>query len=219
MLLLLAGLLLGQATSYAVDASQTELVVLTTPAGLFAGASHPHVIVARQVRGVVTFDPAAVEATRIAVTFPADALENDDPALRARFGLTSTLSPEARQEVAANLRSPGQLDVKKWPEVTFRSLAARRLDAGHLELSGTLTVRGVAARLTLPVSLALEHGVLSGEGTVGVTHALFGFQPYAAALGTIRNAEAMTLRLKLVARASPEDAGPPHQLQRTRAPR
>jgi polyisoprenoid-binding protein YceI len=209
MLPLLASLLLGAPTAYAVDPAQTELVVLTTPAGLFAGASHPHVLVARQVQGEVTFDPEAVEATRLWVHFPADALENDDPAWRARFKLAGTLPPEARREVAAALRSEGQLDVKRYPQVSFRSREVRRRGASQLEVSGTLTVRGVGAQITLPVHLAVEDGVLRGEGTVGITHAMFGFQPYVAALGTVRNAEEMTLRLRLVARAAGADSGAP----------
>ena len=209
MLPLLTCLLLAAPTTYPLDPAATELVALTSPAGLFAGASHPHVLVARQVQGEVTFDPEAPEATRVWVRFPADALENDDPALRARFGLGGPLPAETRREVATNLRSAGQLDVKRYPEVSYRSRSARRLADGALELSGTLTVRGVAAAVTLPVHLGLEAGVLRGEGTVGITHAMFGFQPYTAALGTIRNAEAMTLRLTLVARAPAPDAGGP----------
>lgn len=206
MLSLLSALVLAAPTVYALDDAATELVALTSPAGLFAGASHPHVVVARQVEGELRYDPDAVEATRLWIRFPTAALENDDPALRARYGLPGALSPGARREVAANLRSPGQLDAARFPEVSFRSRTVRRLDGARLEVSGTLTVRGVAAEVTLPVRLAVEGGVARGEGRVGLTHAMFGFEPYTAALGTIRNAGLITLQVTLVARAA-ADAG------------
>jgi polyisoprenoid-binding protein YceI len=201
MLPLLVALALTLPTTYVVDGSQTELLALTAPAGLFAGASHPHVLQARQVTGVVVFDATRPEATLVEVKFPADALENDDPALRARVGFTSTLSPQDRATVAANLRAKGQLDVATYPVMSFQTTGARSLGPGRLELSGTLTVRGVAVALKLPVRVEVADGVLRGYGTVGLTHAMFGFAPYVTGLGTIRNAEEVALRVTLVARA------------------
>jgi polyisoprenoid-binding protein YceI len=207
MLPLLVALALAEATTYVIDASQTEILALTAPAGLFAAASHPHVLQARQVTGEVVFDAAHPEATEVVVRFPADALENDEPALRSRVGFTTTLSPRDRATVAANLRAPDQLDAARHPELSFRSTGARSLGPGRLQLSGTLTVRGVGVAVTLPVRLEVADGVLRGYGTVGLTHAMFGFAPYVTGLGTIRNAEEVTLRVTLVARA-PKPAAP-----------
>lgn len=207
MLSLVAALLLAQAVHYPLDAAQTELIALTAPAGLFAGASHPHVIVARRVQGEVVYDPAAPEASSVTLQFPADALENDDPAQRKRLGFTTTPSPEDRKTIAANLRAADQLDVKKYPTASFASKRVRRLDAERLEVSGTLTVRGVPVDLTLPVKVTVKAGVLRGEGSVGVTHAMFGFKPFTAALGTVRNAEEIKLELVLVGRAAQADSG------------
>lgn len=207
MLSLAAALLLAQAIHYPIDAAQTELIALTTPTGLFAGASHPHVIVARRVQGEVVYDPAAPEASSVALRFPADSLENDDPAQRKRFGFATELSPADRQAVAANLRAEDQLDVKRYPTASFASRRVRRLDAERLEVSGTLTLRGVPVELTLPVRVTVKDGVLRGEGRVGVTHAMFGFKPFTAALGTVRNAEEIELELVLVGRAAQPDSG------------
>jgi polyisoprenoid-binding protein YceI len=209
MSLLLTALALSQLGHYALDPAETELLALTAPAGLLAGASHPHVVAARQVQGEVVFDPADATSLRVSVVVPAAALENDEPALRKRLGFPSMLSEADRKTVAANLRAKSQLDTSGHPTITFVSRAARRLDPEHLELTGTLTLRGVAVELTLPVTATARDGVFRGEGTVNITHAMFGFEPYSAALGTIKNAEGITLRLRLVARIRPEDAETP----------
>jgi len=207
MLALIPALLLAQATHYAIDPAQTELIALTAPAGLFAGASHPHVIVARKVQGEVVYDPAAAEASSVTLQFPADALENDEPAQRKRFGFATNPSEGDRKTIAANLRSEGQLDVKKYPTVTFASKKVRRVDAERLEVTGTMTLRGVPVELLLPVKVSVKDGVLRGEGSIGITHAMFGFKPFTAALGTIRNAEEISLKLTIVGRAQPPDGG------------
>jgi hypothetical protein len=91
-----------------------------------------------------------------------------------------------------------------------RSVAGERL-----EVAGRLAIRGVAADITVPVRATVRDGVLRGEGTVTVTHAMFEFSPFSTALGTIRNAEEILLRVTLVGRtgaeppAAPPAAGPP----------
>ena len=49
-----------------------------------------------------------------------------------------------------HLRARGFLDVRNHPSITFESTAARRLDDVTFELSGDLTVRGVARRVAIP---------------------------------------------------------------------
>ncbi len=61
-------------------------------------------------------------------------------------------------------------------------------------------IHGVAAEVTLPVQVKLEGDRLVGTGSLQVTHAMFGMKPVFLALGTIRNAEEILLRLTLVAR-------------------
>lgn len=204
---LIPALVLSQATRYTIDPRETELIALTKPAGLFSGASHSHVLLARSVTGAISYDPAAPAASSFTVSFPTDALENDDPLLRQRFNLTGTLSAEDRKTIGANLRAADQLDVKRFPTTSFTSSKVSKLDAGHLEISGTMTLRGVAVALTLPVAVSIKDGVLNGRGTVGITHAMFGFKPISVALGTIRNAEEITLDLKVTARAPSPDGG------------
>jgi polyisoprenoid-binding protein YceI len=193
---------------FTLDPAETELVALTRPAGLLRGASHPHAIAARGVEGEVRWDAERPERSSVELRFPAGELENDDPALRRKYGLSGTLDETDRRKVAEALRGPDQLDVARHPLIAFASRSVVGQGADRLEVRGLLTIRGVGAEVALPVRLAVQDGVLRGQGTLPITHAMFGFQPISAALGTIRNAEEIVLRLTLVGRAIP-GAGPP----------
>jgi polyisoprenoid-binding protein YceI len=202
------GLTAAAPVRYPLDPEATELVALTRPAGLLRGVSHPHLVVARHPSGEVVYDAEDPERATVEVRLPADGLENDDPALRGKYGLEGVLDAADRRKVAEALRAPGQLDAGAHPFIAFASRAVRRLEGGRLEIRGLPSIRGVSAEIALPVKVAVDGGVLRGEGTVEITHAMFGFRPFSTALGAIRNAEEIVLRLTLVGRARPGGAAP-----------
>jgi polyisoprenoid-binding protein YceI len=183
--------------TYALDPAETELLALTRPAGALSGLSHPHVVRARAPEGEVVYAPGAPQASSVRVGFRVD-----DPALRRREGLPGALGEDDRRKIAEQMRSGEQLDARRHPAISFASTSVRGLEAGLLEVVGLLTIRGVAAEVVLPVAVALEGGVLRGEGKLRITHAQFGMKPISIALGTIRNAEEIELRLRLVGRAA-----------------
>lgn len=51
-----------------------------------------------------------------------------------------------------HLRGPDFFDVTRYPEITFRSESIRRAGKDRYDVTGTLTMRGVARRITLPVT-------------------------------------------------------------------
>lgn len=51
-----------------------------------------------------------------------------------------------------HLRSPDFFDVQKYPEITFRSEKIKRTAKDRFDVTGTLTMRGVEKKITLPVS-------------------------------------------------------------------
>ncbi len=198
---LVPGLALAAPVAYRLDPAETELVAITHPVGLFSGAAHPHAVLARGAEGRIVHDPSDPAASRVEVEVRTDALEVDDPALRRRYGLAGTLSDADRRKVAASMRARDQLDVAGFPNISFSSTAVRPLGEGRLEVSGPLTIRGRSAEIRVPVRVSVEGGVLRGEGTVHVTHAMFGIRPFSTAFGTVRNADGIDLHLTLVGRA------------------
>jgi polyisoprenoid-binding protein YceI len=198
----LSGILLctlAAPVTYELDAKATELLAFTRPEGLKT-AAHPHVLQAQQVKGTMVYDDEHPERSSVRVGFPTDWLVNDDSALRQREHL-SPMSDSQRASVAANMRGEDQLDPKRFPSIDFESTGVKKLDDGRLEVTGTLGIRGVRKQLTLPVSVSVKDGVLRGEGSTVIKHSDFNFLPYTAALGLIRNADEITLRLLLVGRS------------------
>ena len=65
--------------------------------------------------------------------------------------------------------------------------------------TGNLTIRGVTKEITTPLRISIEGARFTAEGQFTVNHTDFGFKPYSAALGTIRNADPLEFHLSLVA--------------------
>jgi polyisoprenoid-binding protein YceI len=202
LLALVPSLAAGAPVDYSLVPSETEIVALTHPAGMLGGMAHPHVIAARDPSGTLVYDPDAPETSRVEIRLPAAALETDDPGLRRKYGLEKTLCEGDRRRVAGAMRSPSQLDVERYPGISFVSRSVRRLEDGRLEVSGRLSIHGVEAPLTLAVRVTVEGGVLRGQGTARIGQRAFGIEPYSAGLGTIRNADGVELRVSLVGRAA-----------------
>jgi polyisoprenoid-binding protein YceI len=193
--------------TYKIDSEATELVAITSPAGLMASFSSRHLLVARAIEGTVIYDSRDASRCRIAVKAPSEALEVDDPVRRKRYGLEKRISDAERAEVLAAVRSAAQLDVAAYPELSFVSRAVSGMDAQHLAVRGILTLHGVSSEVVVPVDLSTEGDLLTASGVLHITHAQFGMKPFSMALGTVRNVEAIELRLLLVAKETP--ARPP----------
>jgi polyisoprenoid-binding protein YceI len=206
----LSGILLvclSAKATYLLDPQRTELLAFLQPVGLKT-AAHPHVIQAQQVKGTIVYDDEHPEASSVHVAFPTDALVNDEPKLREREHL-EPMKASAREAVGVNLRGEHQLDPKRFPTIEFDSTGVKRLDGGRLELKGALGIRGVRKEIVLPVSVSVKDGVLRGDGTVVIKHSDFNFLPYTAALGLIKNADEILLKLQLVGTAAPPAPGSP----------
>jgi len=96
-------------------------------------------------------------------------LEVDDDGAIQLTGAASVASVQVKNpDMAVHLQSPDFFDAERHPDVTFRSTAVRVDDAGELEVSGELTMRGhtqpVGALGTL--SYVADDG--HGHGRVGI---------------------------------------------------
>lgn len=90
------------------------------------------------------------------------------------------------------------LAVDRYPRVTFRSTAIRKLDGNRYEVQGNLTIRDVSRPAT--VAVALNTGsdafpLIEGSSRVRLTD--FGLKPPTAALGTIGTKNEMLFRFVL----------------------
>jgi len=86
------------------------------------------------------------------------------------------------------------------PQITFRSIAIKRIDAGQYEVQGTLTIRDVSKPAVAAVSWhSGSNGILSIDGASRLRLTDFGLKPPTAALGTIGTRNEMSFHFILTA--------------------
>jgi polyisoprenoid-binding protein YceI len=101
--------------------------------------------------GTVVYDAAKPEASSFDVKLKAD---NIDTANKMRDG---------------DLKGPNYFNAKEFPTLTFKSTAVKKVDANHMEVTGDLTIHGVAKSVTVSV----EH---TGDGKNMKGTAVSGFE-------------------------------------------
>ena len=88
-----------------------------------------------------------------------------------------------------------QLNINAHRTMTFEGERCSGADAdrGTMTIDGRLTIRGVSKAVQMNMQYRLIDGVLYLRGELGITHRDFGFRPYSAFAGSVRNQENMTL--------------------------
>ena len=182
-----------------VDPEQTRLVARLYREGVGSSLAHDHVVEATEIGGSVQYDAARPEASAIMIEVRTASLRVDEPAARRRLGVEGDLSDSQRADVDKAMRAPDQLDVARYPTIRFVSTRVLAEGEGRLRVTGQLTLRGVTQEVTFPATVALDSGILRGRAMVTFLQSSFGYRPYRALLGAIRNKDEVTLHLDLVA--------------------
>jgi len=106
--------------------------------------------------GVIHFDPAKPTAATAAIDVQTASFDIGDPAYNA--------------EVA----KPAWLDSGHYPQATFRSTAIKVLGPGKLEATGTLTLKGRALAITVPITQAGSGAKATFDGSLAISRKAFG---------------------------------------------
>jgi len=187
---------------YTLDPARSELVVQLFKAGIGATFAHDHVVRASSFAGQIRTDPADLTTTAITVEVQAAALQVDEPAVRQKYRLTTILSDRERQEIRTALAAKDQLDIAQYPSIRFQSTLVRPQAQGQYQVTGDLTIRGVTQSFTFPVQAELKDGLLHGWGSFSFKQSSFGYQPYSAPFGAIRNQVEVVLHFDVVSAPS-----------------
>jgi polyisoprenoid-binding protein YceI len=191
----------GWAGTFTIDPGQSALVVQVFKDGVAATLAHDHVVQARALSGTIAYDPQRPDASSIEVKVEVGSLQADEPATRRKFGLEGEPSAKDRADIEATMKSEGQLAVARFPAITFASTSIAKQPDGRFLVTGRLTIRGVAQEVKFPAQIALDGGLLRGRAQLTFKQSSFGYQPYRAGLGTIKNKDEVILHIDLGAKA------------------
>ena len=73
---------------------------------------------------------------------------------------------------SAEVRKPAWFDSARFPNATFRSTAIKPVAAGRFDATGTLTIKGKAATITVPVTAQAATNAF--DGTLVISRKAFG---------------------------------------------
>jgi polyisoprenoid-binding protein YceI len=128
----------GWAGTFTIDPGQSALVVQIFRDGVAARLAHDHVVQARAFSGTVAYDPQKPDASTIQVKVEVESLQADDPATRRKFGLEGEPpSAKDRADIAATMKSDGQLAAARFPSITFASTSIAKPTAGFSSRAGS----------------------------------------------------------------------------------
>ena len=188
----------AQPVMYTFDASESWLVVKLSKAGLAAALAHDHTVRAAAFSGTVAYDPNDASACTVEITIPVEELVVDALEDRQRLGLEGGPDDKDRAKIRKSMLSKKQLRAEDHPTITYQSTRCEP-SGDDLMTTGNLTIRGATKEISAPLRIGVEDGRFTAEGQFTVNHTDFGFKPYSAALGTIKNADPLEFHLSLVA--------------------
>jgi len=187
-----------EAAELQIDPARSVLVLRVWKEGVGSIFAHDHVARATKLSGTVRWDPAHPSASQVEVTADADGIVMDEPNIRRRFDLPPIKEVD-RRSIQKTMRGPQQLDVGKYPAVSFRS---RRVDAvgdGKVRIAGIFTLHGVAHEVTFAATIDQRGAYLHATGSFRFRQSEYGITPYSFG-NTVRNQDEVELQVELLAK-------------------
>ena len=173
-------------TTWSLDSSHGELLILTGVAGPAAKTGHRLTIAMRTWQASVDWrgkQPVSVELT-VAV----DSLE----VIKGEGGVTPLLGPELGIIRSNALKS---LDAKKFPQIRFTAADITEA-AGGYRLSGTVEIHGKTRPQVVDLSVEDQGGEWAMSAKVAVTQTQFGVKPYSLLMGAVKVADEVAIKFR-----------------------
>lgn len=192
-------LAVGDTTTYRVVAGESELRVLVFRAGALGRFGHNHIITSHGLTGTVLVGESPADSS-IDLTLPVDSLEVDDPEARAEAGsvFEGAVDEEDIQGTRKNMMSDKVLHADEYNEIRVVSSAISG-EFPDMTIHAQITVKGEEHEVELPVNASMYNDRIVATGRTDISHSELGLSPFSAALGTLRVADEMTFRYRIVA--------------------
>jgi len=188
------------AVHYQVDGEHSEVLIWVSREGALAELGHNHIIEVAELSGELWLAPEP-ERSVFSLRFPVAALRLDEPARRAQqgSGYEETLSDEDIAGTRAHMLDAPLLDGADYPLIELDSESISRVDSGWVAHTA-IRVRAYSAHVDVPVQLESAPDQLIVSGQFTLTHAALGLVPHSALLGSLRVAEPLRIRFRIIAR-------------------
>ncbi len=181
--ILFLGGLRATAQSLRIDPERSTMTVKVSKAGLFSAFGHNHEIRAPIISGIIV--PSGAPSVELAVD--ARRMQVLDPDLAAKD----------RAEVQKTMLSDAVLDTERFPEIRFASKTVEAGGAGHLRVSGELTLHGVTRPITITVEQREGHYI----GSAKLKQTQFGMKPITVGGGTVKVKDEVEVVFEIVTSA------------------
>jgi len=181
---------------FVLDAARSSLTVRTGRGGLFSFAGHEHVIAASGVRGEILADATSLGSSSVSITIDAASLRVEAEGEPA----------EDVPKVQARMAGPELLDVRRFPEIVFRSLgvSGKPAAAGSFDMlvSGELSLHGATRQRAFQVHIEVSGDTLTATGRCTLRQSTFGLEPISVA-GVVKVKDDVVVDYKFVGIATP----------------
>jgi polyisoprenoid-binding protein YceI len=172
-----------QTGTFELGPADGSLVVKTYREGMASKAGHDLVMEVGGWKATVQLDPDPARST-IAVTADSRSLQ-----VREGAGGVKPLTDKDRTDIGRLIDDK----VLRGQPIAFRSTAVQPdADAGHLTVSGELTIGGSTRPVTAQLDLAPDGRV---TGTIPLTQSEWGIKPYRGLMGALRVRDALEIAI------------------------
>jgi polyisoprenoid-binding protein YceI len=177
---------------YVLDKSASRFTVRAFATGMLSALGHSPTIAIRDFSGEADFDATAPERSSLRLNIRADSLE-----------VTDDIKSKDRQEMESTMHQK-LLASDKYPTITFdgTGTSATQLSEGwfRVNLDGTLSLRGVTGRVSLPVQVAVMGDMLRASGEFSLLQTDYGIPPVTVAGGALKLKDELKFAFDIVAR-------------------
>lgn len=177
----------AEARTWKLDPAASVLYVLVKhdTSTTLANMAHDHTIAATGWTGTVVWNPADPTACKVDITVPVAGLVVDPPGYRERANLHGETEESDKPKILDNMWGSRQLDKDRFPSITFSSTSCS--GAGPVVVSGNMTIHGVSRPVSLPMNITVDGDTFSAKGRLPSSTSQWGFEPFTAAMGMIKN--------------------------------
>lgn len=181
-----------------IDPTRSAFVVQVFKAGAGALLAHDHVVRATLDTGQIHFDRDTPANSSVTITVQAASLKVDEAEVRKKYNLPP-LSEKDRRQIQETMLSPSQLDAAQYPLIQFASTQIAAQTDELYTIMGDLTLRNITRTVSFSARIEPDQQTLHVSGSLRFNQSSFGYKPYSALFGAVRNQDEVVLHFDLVA--------------------